>query len=94
VWWWVVLLHDDAHPHFVVITKKNPSGIKYEILVSPDFHLFGLLKEALRCRLYADGDKVKEARNKTIHYNLPLSFSCFRSVSQYSYTFKSSSYGS
>jgi len=66
----VLLLHDNARPHTTHLTINTILQLNWEVLKHPayspdlapsDFHLFGPLKNALRCRRFAADDGVKEA---------------------------------
>jgi histone-lysine N-methyltransferase SETMAR len=56
----VALLHDNAHPHTAAHTVETLCHLNFEVLEHPryspdlapsDYHLFGLLKDALRLPL-------------------------------------------
>jgi len=67
----IMLLHDNAHSHTAAHTLETLKQLKWEAMEHPayspdlapsDFHLFGLLKEALRGRRFScDDDDVKAA---------------------------------
>jgi transposase len=64
----ILLLHDNAHPHTAAHTLETLKQLKWEAMENPayspdlapsDFHLFGMLKEALRGRRFSCDDDVK-----------------------------------
>ena len=64
-----VLLHDNARPHTAAHTVETLRKLKFEVMAHPlyshdlapsDYHLFGPLKEALRCRRFTSDQEVKE----------------------------------
>jgi len=66
----IVLLHDNAHPHTTAHTVETLQKLKFEVVAHPayspdpdpsDYHLFGLLKEALRGRQFTSDQELKEA---------------------------------
>jgi histone-lysine N-methyltransferase SETMAR len=66
----VLLLHDSARPHTAAHTVDTLSALKFEVLKHPpyrpdlapsDFHLFGPMKEHLRCRKFVDDNEVMGA---------------------------------
>jgi len=66
----VLLLHDNARRHTAHLTISTIRQLNWEILEHPayspdlaplDFHMFGPLKNALRCGRFAADDEVKEA---------------------------------
>ena len=61
----ILLLHDNARPHTAAHTLETLKQLKWEAMEHPayspdlapsDFHLFGLLKDALRGRRFSCGD--------------------------------------
>jgi hypothetical protein len=77
-----VLLHDNARPHTAAhtinILQQLNRGVLEHPAHSPDlassgFHLFGPLKNALRCRRFADDDGVKQAVHDWLR-NQPQNF--------------------
>ena len=66
----VVLLHDNALPHTADRTAETLRKLEFQVMVHPpyspdlalsDYHLFGLLKEALSGRRFTSDQEVKEA---------------------------------
>ena len=65
----ILLLHDNARPHTAAHTLETLKQLKWEAmeypyspdLASSDFHLFALLKNALRGRRFSCVDDVKAA---------------------------------
>jgi len=66
----ILLLHNNACPHTAAHTLETLKQLKWEAMKHPvyspdlapsDFHLFGLLKNALRGRLFSCDDDVQTA---------------------------------
>jgi hypothetical protein len=65
-----MLLHDNARPRTVAHTVDTLRALKLEVLKHPpyspdlvpsDFHLFGPMREHLRCQKFVDDNEVMEA---------------------------------
>ena len=72
----MLLLHDNARPHTDSNTVETINHLGFEVLehpaYSPDlapsgYHLFGLLKNALRGRRFSTEKDVREAVHKWLH---------------------------
>ena len=80
----VVLLHDNACPHTASHTAATLRKLKFEVVAHPpyspdlapsDYHLLGLLKEALRGRRFTSDQEVKEAVHAWLATQPKTSFS-------------------
>jgi histone-lysine N-methyltransferase SETMAR len=79
-----MLLHHSAHPHIAAHTVETFWKLWFEVFGHPlyssdlapsDFHLFGLLKDALRGRCFASYHELKGAVHKWLATQLKTSFS-------------------
>jgi histone-lysine N-methyltransferase SETMAR len=69
-------MHDSARPHTAARTLETLRKLKWEVMEHPahsqdlalsDFHLFGLLKEALGGRIFRCDKDVKNAVRQWLH---------------------------
>jgi len=72
----VLLEHDDAWPHTACSTVATIQDVSFECLPHPpyspllapsDFHVFGLLKEALGGKFFRSNEEVQQAVHKWLH---------------------------
>jgi histone-lysine N-methyltransferase SETMAR len=66
----VLLLHDNARPHTSLSTREAIAKMGWPLLSQPahskdpapsHYHLFGLVKDALRGRHFADDNELKQS---------------------------------